>query len=92
MAEGDPEEDPSRPGIHLRTERAAQVRQHEQPLGAEPRKFSLRYVYNEPCQKVQIILYRSSRKGTLRLHHVDVVPVRKRTPQTQPADRAAGSR
>ena len=49
----------------------------KQTLSREPREFSFRYVHKEPCQKAQIILYRSNRQGTLRLHRVDVLPIHK---------------
>jgi len=49
--------------------------QWRQTLGSEPQEFTFRYAYKEPCQKAQLILYRSNKQGTLRIHRVEVIPV-----------------
>ena len=53
-----------------------------QTLANDPREFVSRYVYTPPCRRAQIIFYRSNRKGTLRVHRVQVTPVRP-VPATQ---------
>ena len=51
--------------------------QWRQALSPEQQEFTFRYVHKAPCQKAQLILYRSNKQGTLRIHSVEVTPVHK---------------
>lgn len=58
--------------------------QWRQALSAEQRELTYRYVHRAPCRKAQLILYRSNREGTLRLHGVTVTPVHSRPAAEKP--------